>query len=318
MTLLNKSSKTSFKCTQTELYAACRIGWRNFETHLQVFNAHKPKYDAAYATAALAAIDAAEAMPAHASRTEVSRTLRLQMKQTATECCETWQLLKSYINTAYDEAFRKPKLDAAGAGYYPMASRFDWEEVLALMIAGKEFLAKESAALQAGNNMPAAFPTNYQAVLTRFSDLLNAFNSAGQEAELQTMEKWKANEALYNHLLSMLKDARVYFKNEKAIQQQFVWENILSRVSRAVTAGLSGEVLDATTAKPLGAVVLSLTPEGELTPRYTATSGADGTYDFGNIASGTYILQLTAQDKDPAPQTVVIQPGVHSRKTITL
>ena len=109
--------KTSYKCTQQELYAVARLGWNSATAYINNFTAFKPKYVSAFITARLAEVDAAEALPDAEQRTEDSKTLRVSLKSKAEECLGIWQKLKRYIMDAYPAGQQQIKLDAAGQGY---------------------------------------------------------------------------------------------------------------------------------------------------------------------------------------------------------
>ncbi|MEI8204614.1 MAG: hypothetical protein WCH34_16460, partial [Bacteroidota bacterium] len=57
--------KSNYRCSQMNLYTALRMVWSNFLLYWALFEGYKELYNEAYAATALAAIQAAEAMPDH-------------------------------------------------------------------------------------------------------------------------------------------------------------------------------------------------------------------------------------------------------------
>jgi len=107
--------------------------------------------------------------------------LRVELITQAETCRQNFQKLKSYIVTAYpNKALHKAKFEAAGQLYYDGASNEDWESVSLLNQSGSNFIAANSAALLAGNNMPAGYQATYDADGTSFLLTYNNFKAAEQ------------------------------------------------------------------------------------------------------------------------------------------
>jgi len=91
----------NYKCTQQQLYTIGRAAWQNCTDHLADFTALRAKYDAAFVTARLADIDAAEALPDEEQRKQTAQLQREQLRVLAETSRDFWQRLKLYIEEAY-------------------------------------------------------------------------------------------------------------------------------------------------------------------------------------------------------------------------
>lgn len=162
-------TKANYTCTQPELYAVGRTGWASYSANLLTFEAYRGYYDAAYATAALAAIDAAELLPDAQARYANTEVYRTELVVLADECLALWQTLKRYILTSFPEAAQKARLEEAGSLRYEKARGYNWEELRMMNVSASSFLVTHNAALTAGNNMPLAFLPSYNTAAASFA-----------------------------------------------------------------------------------------------------------------------------------------------------
>ena len=88
---MSSITKALYACAQKDLYSVCRTGWRNYLNNAAPFAGFKALYIDAIATDALAAVDAAEALPDLAARMENEETLHVQLEKDGKTCCKNFQ-----------------------------------------------------------------------------------------------------------------------------------------------------------------------------------------------------------------------------------
>ncbi len=318
--MTNNRIVQNYRCSQSELYAGCRIGWLSFQNQLTTFSSKKAFYDAANATSSLMEIDRVQALPDAQTRSEVSESSRIRLVQKADECLTHWQLMRSYILSAYAAEFQKAKVKAAGGSYYASARKNTWEDVRSITIAGNTFIVENQATLLAQQNMPAAFPADYLASMNMFLVEYDLFKFHEREAFILTQKKQQANNAIYNQLMQMLKDGQLYFKNDPALRQQFTFEFILQSVTGVGGAGLIGSLRDARTNAVIATATLALYDGTELSiaPQYSTISDANGKYDFGALAGGTYTLKIESVSYVSIQEELEIASGVRSTQNFMM
>lgn len=281
-------SNPQFRCTQAELYAVARTGWNSYIENLAAFSATRGYYDTAFATTAINAIDAAEALPDDQARYAQVEVLRIELVQFADICLDRWQFLKRYISTSFPEPTQKARLEEAGFNRYPKASNYNWEELKLLNTQALNFIHTHNAALTAGNNMPAGFESDYTTDTQNYAVKYQSFLDEEELAYEATEAKTNANNKVYTDLMTMFKDGQEIFKNNEPLRRQFTFETVLSLVSSPGTAGLRGTIIDAVTGLPLVGVTVRA-----IGTSYTATTDAAGKYSLTPMASGSYTIQAT-------------------------
>jgi hypothetical protein len=200
-----------YRCTQAELYAVARTGWASYSANLPAFGAYRGYYDAAYATAALAAIDAAELLPDAQARYANTEVYRTELVALADNCLARWQTLKRYILTSFPEAAQKARLEEAGSLRYEKAANYNWEELRMMNVSASTFLVTHNAALSAGNNMPLAFVATYNTAASAYAAKMQQFLNSEEQGIIDTNTKITANNALYTMLMNMFKDGQEIF-----------------------------------------------------------------------------------------------------------
>ena len=280
-----------YNCTQLELYSGSRMVIRAAIRNIASFTALKPKYDSAFFTAALAEIAAAEALPDEDYRTSEVQAKRLVCQGRATECLNTWQLLKGYIEDAKDFSgpMEKVALNAAGAGKYAAASGFDWESVTGLMASGLLFITNNTLALTANNNMPATFADSFSTTADDIQLALSEFQDQEDLKREDTQKKLKANNDLYDKVIQLCKDGQRIFRNDEALRLQFVWEQVMYTVHGAGIAGLHGVVRDSVSNLVLPNALVLVDETGD-----SGLSDTDGIYRITGLPAGSYTVKCSA------------------------
>lgn len=306
--------QNKYPCTQAELYAVARTGWNSYLEFLTSFSALRGYYLATYATTALTDIDTAEAMPNEQARYAQVEVLRTQLTTLADQCLHHWQILKRYINTSFPEPSIKARTEEAGGNYYPKAANYNWEILRLLNVQAANFLTTHNAALSAGNNMPALFPTTYTTAATDYATKMQEFLDAEEIAQLDTQNKIIANNAIYDKLITMFKDGQEIFQDDLAIRRQFIFTEVLYLISGAGISGLRGVITQEGTTQPIPNVTITVVENGK-----NNTTNQEGKYRLAPLAAGTYTLIIEATAYQPKTVTgLEVTTGTVSTHNFTL
>ncbi|MCW5909370.1 MAG: carboxypeptidase regulatory-like domain-containing protein [Chitinophagales bacterium] len=300
-----------YRCKQTELYAVVTAYIVSLTENLPAFTAHNTMYNPVNLAAFQAQLDAAKALPNFQQRNEPSETLRVLIKEQAEKSINKWRALRTYIERSFPPALIKPKLEAAGWSYLAQANAFNWEEIVELLDSGYEFITANEPALTA-NGMPPAFPAEYQAEQAAYMAFFNQLSDTTLDQRQQTDEKINANNALYDELIRIGKDANVIFRNNPALLERFTFTKVLALVSSPGPATLKGNVTDVAE-NPIPDVSVYL-QELDL----EVFTDATGTYLTGNISSGTYTVTFSKEGFVTQQVQITINPGVDKIYDVTL
>ncbi len=302
-------TKANYKCTQPELYAVARTGWASYSANLLAFGAYRGYYDAAYATAALAAITAAELLPDAQARYANTEVYRTELVALADDCLARWQTLKRYILTSFPEAAQKARLEEAGSLRYEKAGEYNWEELRMMNISASTFLVTHNAALSAGNNMPLAFLAAYNTAAASFATKMQQFLNSEEQGIIDTNTKITANNAVYTTLINMFKDGQEIFKTQDEIKRQFVFETVLGLITNPSAAGLKGKVISSQDLTPIFDAHVEI-----LNTSQSSNTDTDGNYLVKPLATGSYDVRFSALPnyRDKVIQNVQITKGTIS------
>lgn len=232
MALQTPKPKALYSCTQEELYQVCLLTWDSYLANVADFTNLNTTYTVAYGQAQRQAVLDAKKMPDFQARDEASETAGILLKEAAEQSIIFWQQLETYIKKSFTENIHKPKLEAAGSGYYEKAADNNWESVSALMESGNTFIANNSATLGNGG-MPPAFPADFLAAKTNFETLLTQFKNAEQGSGEQRDNKMNANNALHKSVTSLNEDGQKIYRNNPAKRERFTFSKNLELVSGA-------------------------------------------------------------------------------------
>ncbi len=281
-------NQTRYNCEQSELYAVADVAWGSCLQEIVRFATFSERYTEAYVTMAKTGVAAAEAIPSAQARGAVSEILRTQLVILAEQCRDKWQLLKRYITKSVPKEALKASLEAAGSADYEKAIGENWDKVRALNTAGLGYAGEHLAALQANQNMPTAFGTEYNTLKADFAALYTQFLDARETAKQGTASKIDANNMVYDSLMDMMLDGQQLFKNEPATAEQFVFAEVLKSVSSAGPAGIKGTIAgdDGTVITEALIDILDTDKSG--------SPDADGKYEIKPVPNGTYAIQVTA------------------------
>lgn len=309
-----------YKCSQSELYAVCIIGWTSFNENQPDFEAFKTTYIATYGTDAIAEVEAASNLPGLQERNEATETTYIQMVAAHAECLMKWKALRSYIKSSFPSELQKPKIDSAGYNYYPKAANKNWDQTQLLLVAGQHFIDNNTAELTAGC-MPASFAADYAAADLAFGTLYVQFTDFEQDEEEATDIKVTANNAIYKKLIAMFEDAQIIYEHNASKRERFVFAQVKAMITTKSSAGnissdsiiISGKVLDAATTDPIANASVNATPNGG-TQTFSAITAEDGNYEMTVSglpinSSGTLDVSAEALDHQSATSPLTYETG---------
>ena len=303
-----------YNCTIGELYGTARTGWQSYAEFLADFTAYRGFYDAAYGTTALAAIDAAEALPADQARYANSQVYRIELVIFADACLARWQTLKRYILTSFSPAIAAVRLEEAGSLRYLKAAHYNWDELRLMNVAATTFLTTFDTELSAGNNMPATFPIAYLADIALYNPKMDQFIASEEAGKVATRNKIDANNAVNATLKNMFKDGQEIFNNNPEVKDQFTFSTVLELYRGHGTAGIRGLATSSLDSQPISIFEVMI-----LETSATAAGEHDGRYLLKPVASGTYTVRVTAPGyRTKVVHNVVISVGVVSTLDIEL
>ena len=286
--------KSNYRCSQMNLYTALRMVWSNFLLYWALFEGYKELYNEAYAATALAAIQAAEAMPDHEVNTGESEVIRIELQTQAESVCWDFAKTKGYINTLYkDKNEREKNYKQAGEEYYDKALKGDWDSTEEMGKANKIYVTTNAVALKANDNMPDLFPTTVGVNSAAFASKHQVYMSS-KDMSVETSDKIKANNDCYDTARDMMYDASVIFRNDEDKAKKFVWDRILKSVG-VRQAGLEGTVKDKTTKEMLEGVIVELQLEEEL--KFEVVTDANGKFSARGIIAGKYSYRIICVGK---------------------
>ena len=79
--------------------------------------------------------------------------------------------------------------------------------------------------------LPANFPTLYGAIISDFKLLLSNYEDSKEYMMVATEQCIKALNDIYQRFMAMMLDGQEIFRNDEVVRKQFVFTDVLSRVS---------------------------------------------------------------------------------------
>lgn len=295
-----------YPCGQQDLYTVVETGWASFIQHLSRFENLSTKYSVATATAQLAALQAARALPDEDNREEVHKTLRIEMKGLAETCLIKWSDMSSYIRDGFSEDVYENKRVAAGYNYYASAAHENWDDVKALMQDGLLFLNANTTVLTDDGGMPATFAADFEGAKDAFELKYQAYLQAEEEAKVLTDQKVIANNALYRALMKMFEDGKKIFREEAAIREQFTFDRVLNLVSGSTSTASSN--IPATVVE-LVAFVYNRDTEQAIEGAQLTVFNAPGAVTMSAVSNLEGMLTLRISGFEPN-QTIVLDAEI--------
>ena len=309
--------KPNYNCSQDVLYAACELVITSLNEELVSFTALKPKYNAALVTSLRAELLAARNIPALSQRQSEQEIARINLLAKLTLCLDKLNALRLYIRDAYTvSAIREVRMMEAGFGDYEKAAEANWEKLEAIMNNAKVFIGLHEAELLAGDNMPAGFKADFDALAATVNPEVVAMQNMRENNKQGTSEKILANNNLYTKVMAVCEDGAYIFRNDAAKASQFVWSSVSEIITPPGAAGLRGDVKDELTSEVI--VGASVNVKRADSPMITVVTDVDGKYLFGSLPSGDYEGKVTVEGYQSIGFTVTISTGVVSNKNFVM
>ena len=160
--------------------------------------------------------------------------------------------------------------------------------------------------------MPETFPAAFSGAGASFINLSVTFFEIDNEKKMLVNQKIEANNAVYESVISMLKDGQQIFKDDVAVKKLFVFDQQLATRTGAGSASFSGNIKNDSKMPVVGASVVS----SQL--GYQAVTNAKGHFSIKRMAAGDYTFTISFPGYAPVVQQVSLTAGVATKLDFTL
>ena len=168
--------------------------------------------------------------------------------------------------------------------------------------------------MKANNNMQDTFLTDYQAVVARYNTHRKAYNESAKMATGLTKDNTEANNNIYKMMTGMMADARVIFRKEPVLRDQFTFTNVLDQVVSASVAGIRGKVMNVETEKGIEKVKITIDGKDK-----TYETDKNGKFDIAQLANGEYMVTFSCKGyKDVVFEEFEVKTGVYNTLNVTM
>ncbi len=310
------TTKSKYRCSQGELYALGDAIIASLTLYLALFAAFKAKYTAAFITALQTKLDDARNLPDAQARLSAAEAKRAELSDENQKLMRMFQLFKRYVVDVYPKNQQKAMLETAGSNYYDAAASGNWENTVLLGTSAKNFITANTSTLSnGGQNMPAAFPTDFDAQFVRFKNKYDEFVPLRQTGE-GTEDKIEANNALYEDISAVCLDGQALFADDAGKREKFVINSVLEIITPPGAASLRVIITDAVTLLPIDGALVRIQAEGE--PQIEQTSGPDGDVLFSSIPAATYRYLISKAGYNEAGGNKQVGTGTNARLELNL
>ncbi len=275
------------------------------------FSAHRAVYTTAYVDDLKAKLAAALAMPATAKEIAGRAVLRLMLKTEAIRVRDKFQSLKTYVESAWVESEWDQQLKKAGSANY-VKSQVKWGATQLLGVEALEFIGQNKTKLQAGGeNMPDTFETEFQDAVKDFETAYKRFKGANSVKLSVKNAKIKANNAVYDALVIISRDAAVVFKRSKdEMRKQFSYSYQLA-VAKGGAASFKGTAVDQF-GNGIPDVVITSSNQ-----KYSAVTDSKGYFRITKAKAGPVTFIFTFGD-ETVELPVTLKAGTAKTVTVTM
>jgi hypothetical protein len=229
--MITQTPKSKYNCTQAELYAIANITLNSFQEYLAAFTAFKSIYTATYYADRVAELNAAIALPYFQQRDEPVEVARVALKNKAEESLVAWQALKSYIEGTFKDNLEKAYLESAGAELYRRAAGENWDVLKQMLAMASQFITDHGLEMTNADMMPIGFASDFETLRLDVDALYTDFKAKEQNFKQVTAAKINANNALYDNIITIMKDGKKIFRNDAALRDRFVFKKVKAIVT---------------------------------------------------------------------------------------
>lgn len=307
-----KSPKMQFGSSQEEFFTIARAILASVLRYLAIFFQNKAKYTEAYVNSILADIAAAEDMPQLAARTEDGKIMREETAKLLNEALALWKVLETYIMDAYPKSERTTRLEAAGAKQYARAKQQSWNHAKSLLSAGKKFIAENTAALEANENMPKSFPEKYNNAEMAFTAMYEKYAAEKERQTVDTSDRNNAIAKIFETIQGVCRDGQAYFEGSPEKQELFVFEKAKKGVLGTKPGGINGTVVN-----EAGKVIVGATVHIEGLDKALVTD-KKGRFAWKQLAAGKYGVTCSAAEYETAEVQQVVNAGIVGRCKVVM
>ncbi len=306
------NSSTIYRCTKELLYTTSLACWNSCSNYQTDFASFKALYTPEYIADAIQRVNDAQDLPDSRQAIAARAAARVNLIEACDAVKVNWQMLKAYIIQAYSKEVAPAMLEGAGASLYKKVSGDNWSAVRSLIEAANNFISQNLSALTDNENMPGTFPGVFQSAGENFVELSVTYFAIDNAKKMAVAQKTEANNAIYESVISMCKDAQQIFKEDVAVKNLFVFEQQLAIRKGAGSASLSGYIKNDAQLPVIGALIVS----NEL--GYQAFTNAKGYFSINRMVAGDYNITVSFPGYSPVEQQVSLTAGVGSKMNLTL
>ncbi len=279
-----------FNCSQANFIVVVQTGINSFHQFLPNFTGFSPVYSREWSDLLQAKLDTAAALPDEDTLRSTSESKRRDLIKAHRLTCKAWQSLKRYIAKVFESDLVVLKLKAAGSNYYARAYADGWPEAQQMFINAQNFI--EINREQLLTVMPADFQESFNSLTKDFKAKLADYEQSKEAISEGTQTRVKALNEIHRTFMEMMLDGQAIFEDDDAIRKQFIFTEILGKVSGPGLAGIRGVVTEVLKNTLITNATITITDNTGKQIAATATD-AEGKY-LANTPSGVYMVSVAA------------------------
>ncbi len=279
-----------FNCSQANFIVVVQTGLNSFFQFIEDFIKFSPIYSKDWGDALQTKLDTAAALPDEDTLRSTSESKRRELVKAHRANCKAWQVLKRYISKVFDSDLVTLKLKAAGSNYYARAYADGWPEAQQMFINAQNFIEANKEILS--NVMPATFQADFINLTNEFKAKLAEYEQSKEAISEGTQARVKALNEIHRIFMEMMLDGQAIFEDDEAIRKQFVFTEILTKISGPGLAGIRGVVTEVLKNTLIANATVTIT-DNTGKQIATATTDAEGKY-VANTPSGVYKVAVVA------------------------
>jgi hypothetical protein len=304
--------KSKYNCSRVVLYLILRMIAANLRANIAAFTTYKGFYIIAYCTALDSSINSCEGLPTEAEREAAAILEHKTLAPLRKTSCQNFMDLERYAASTWaDKEVLAANLKVAGKDYYADASNNNWASVKEMNRLGSLFLTANSAAMEAGLNMPIAFIATFASGGTAFSNGYSSFKTSQSGEPAQQVSKMEAENALWDQCVDgICGDGVAIARGNEVFADLFTVEEIKQLVATGGGSGVKGNCYTGVAKLPVEGVTVSIPELDKSFP-----TDVDGKFRSPAIAHGTYGMTFICPGYVPVTLAAV-EINIHTFKTL--